>query len=53
MKLVQYTEEGREIILDVVGRGEVLGETALFQQQKHFASAIALEMVKVCFISLN
>lgn len=53
VKLVQYTEEGREIILDVVGRGEVLGETALFQQQKHFASAIALEMVKVCSISLN
>ncbi|MHB1126092.1 MAG: Crp/Fnr family transcriptional regulator [Bacillota bacterium] len=53
IKLVQYTEEGREIILGVVGRGEVLGETALFQQQKHFASAIALEMVKVCSISLN
>lgn len=25
----------------------------MFQQQKHFASAIALDMVKVCSISLN
>lgn len=53
IKLAQYTEEGREIILDIVGRGDVLGETALFNQQKHQASAIAQEKVKVCSISLG
>ncbi|WP_083757280.1 cyclic nucleotide-binding domain-containing protein [Carboxydothermus hydrogenoformans] len=29
-KLVQVTDEGRKIIFDVIGPGEVLGETALF-----------------------
>ena len=53
IKLVQYTEEGKEIILDIIGRGDVLGETALFKQQNYLTSAIAVEKVKVCSISLG
>lgn len=53
VKLVQYTEEGKEIILDVVGRGEVLGETALFNKQKNLCDAVALEKLSVCSFSLE
>lgn len=48
LKLVYYTEEGRENILDIVGIGEVLGETALFQEQEQPFSAIALEETRLC-----
>ncbi|MDN5347672.1 MAG: family transcriptional regulator, cyclic receptor protein [Clostridia bacterium] len=52
-KLVQVTDQGREIILDVIGPGEVLGETALFQQQdqEHLFSAVAMEETMVCCFS--
>lgn len=52
VKLVQCTEEGKEIILDVVGRGQVLGETALFKKQNNLCDAVALETVNVCSFSL-
>lgn len=48
IKLVQVTEGGREIILDVLGPGEVLGETVLFQEQDQLYSAVALEETKLC-----
>ncbi|GAV23253.1 Crp/Fnr family transcriptional regulator [Carboxydothermus pertinax] len=52
-KLVQVTDEGREIIFDVIGPGEVLGETALFQNldQEHIFSAVAMEDAMVCCFS--
>jgi CRP/FNR family transcriptional regulator len=51
LKLVQATIDGRAVILDIVGPGEVLGETALFQAQTHAFSAIALEDVGLCAFS--
>jgi CRP/FNR family transcriptional regulator len=48
LKLVQVSPSGREVILDVVGRGEVLGETALFREQEQMCSAVALEDASVC-----
>ncbi|WP_366921516.1 Crp/Fnr family transcriptional regulator [Metallumcola ferriviriculae] len=53
IKLAQCTEEGKEIILDIVGRGNVLGEMALFKKQKHLSDAVALEEVHVCAFSLS
>lgn len=47
-KLVQITEDGREVIVDVIGPGEVIGETALFQEQMYSFSAIALELSRIC-----
>jgi CRP/FNR family transcriptional regulator len=47
-KLVRITEEGREVIADVLGPGEVMGETALFQEQTYPFSAMALEPSRVC-----
>lgn len=50
-KLVRVTEEGREVILQVAGRGEVLGEAALFREGSHPASAVALEDSRVCVVT--
>ncbi|MCR3920985.1 MAG: Crp/Fnr family transcriptional regulator [Firmicutes bacterium] len=52
VKLVQFTEQGKELIIDVVGRGQVVGETALFKQQQNLCDAVALETVHVCSFSL-
>lgn len=48
LKLLQVTAEGREVILDVIGPGEVLGETALFLEQEQIFSAVALEETGLC-----
>ncbi len=48
VKLVQVTVDGREIILDIFGPGDLLGETALFRQQKAAYSAVTLEHSGVC-----
>ncbi len=51
LKLIQNTEEGREIIINIIGPGDVLGETALFQEHEMTFSAIAIEDVKLCAIN--
>ncbi|MBO8169866.1 MAG: Crp/Fnr family transcriptional regulator [Thermoanaerobacteraceae bacterium] len=51
LKLIQATEGGREIILDVIGPGEVLGETSLFHEQEQLFSAVALEETNLCCFS--
>jgi len=48
LKLVQTKEDGRELILSIIGPGEVLGETALFQKQELLYSAVALENINFC-----
>ncbi|MCG8402734.1 MAG: Crp/Fnr family transcriptional regulator [Firmicutes bacterium] len=50
-KLVRVNEDGKEVILQVACKGEVLGETALFRESAHPVTAIALEDARVC--SLN
>lgn len=51
LKLVQTAEDGHEIILDVCGPGEVLGELSLYQEQNSHSSAKAMEEVCVCCFS--
>jgi len=52
LKLVRVTEEGEEIILQIVASQEVIGENALFRKEAlHPASAVALEDTKVCCMS--
>lgn len=53
LKLVHNNEEGRENILEIVGAGEVLGETALFQEQDQPYSTIALEDTKLCCFNME
>jgi len=50
-KLVRGNEEGKEVILQMAGKGEVLGEAALFQVGDHPVTAVAMEDSRVC--SLN
>ncbi|MDT3698239.1 MAG: Crp/Fnr family transcriptional regulator [Thermincola sp.] len=47
-KLIQNTEDGREVIICIVGPGEVLGETALFQEQGLAFSAVAIDNARLC-----
>lgn len=48
LKLIQNTVDGRETIISIVGPGEVVGETALFQEDELIFSAVALENVRLC-----
>lgn len=50
-KLVRVNEEGKEVILQLAGKGEVLGEAALFREGNHPAAAIALEDARVCALN--
>ncbi|WP_093796294.1 Crp/Fnr family transcriptional regulator [Sporomusa acidovorans] len=48
-KLVSVTQQGEEMITQIVGPGEVIGEAALFKEDIVLAnSAIALEEAKIC-----
>lgn len=50
-KLLRMTQEGDETILQIMGQGELIGETALFRPNKaHVATAISIEDAKVCSI---
>lgn len=51
LKLLQNTEDGREVIIGIAGLGEVLGETALFQGCELNFSAVAIEDTKLCGFS--
>lgn len=53
LKLVQLTESGRENIIDIVGTGEILGETVLFQRGEYLFSAQAIETTKLCSFSVS
>lgn len=48
LKLIQNAGDGRETIISIVGPGEVLGETALFQEDELHFSAVAIEDARLC-----
>ncbi|MBE6035290.1 MAG: Crp/Fnr family transcriptional regulator [Clostridiales bacterium] len=51
-KLVRITEEGEEVIIQIVGAGETIGETALFREDTFSPiSATAIEDAIVCSIT--
>jgi CRP/FNR family transcriptional regulator len=51
-KLVKTTESGEEVIIQIVGSGEIIGETSLFREGVFVSvSAIAMEDAKACAIS--
>lgn len=51
IKLFRTTEDGREIILDILGPGEIFGELALAGEEYRSHSAEALEDGLVCIIA--
>ncbi|HML87562.1 MAG TPA: Crp/Fnr family transcriptional regulator [Methylomusa anaerophila] len=53
-KLLRITPDGDETILQFVGPGEIIGETALFRADKaQLATAISVGEAKVCSIDHN
>jgi CRP/FNR family transcriptional regulator len=51
LKLVQVMADGRAVTQDIVGPGEILGDTALFQEQSQPYSAIVQEDAGICAFS--
>ncbi len=50
-KIVRVTETGEEAIVQIIGPGELIAETGLFQKDTtHLATAVALEDSKACGI---
>ncbi|MFZ5646082.1 MAG: Crp/Fnr family transcriptional regulator [Bacillota bacterium] len=49
-KLVRVTEDGKEVILQVAGKGEILGDASLFREGFQPATAVALEDARVCAV---
>lgn len=53
-KLVRITENGEEVIIQIVGQGEIIGEANLFRENIILPiSAVALEKAKVCSIDIQ
>ena len=46
-KVVHLSEEGREIILDILGQGDFFGEMALLDQEPRSANVIAVEPIEL------
>ncbi|MCD6289649.1 MAG: Crp/Fnr family transcriptional regulator [Anaerolineae bacterium] len=51
VKILRHSEEGRDIVLDVIGPGHMFGEMAVFDGMPYSASAQAMEDVAVVAIS--
>lgn len=50
IKLNRYSADGREYVLDIIGRNDIYGEQWLFSGKQHEVNAIALEDVSYCEI---
>lgn len=50
-KSVWTNQDGKEIILQLSGRGEFLGENSVCEQTRYLTSAIATENARVCVLS--
>jgi CRP-like cAMP-binding protein len=50
-KSVWTNKEGKEIILQISGKGEFLGVNSLCEQRCHLTTAIAMEDARVCVLS--
>ncbi len=53
VKLVQYTNEGDEVLKAILSRGEVFGEMALLGEEKRNEVALAADTVSLCPISIE
>lgn len=53
IKLNHHDADGKEILLRVHKRGEVIGYRALFAEEAYHATAVAHENTEVCFIPVD
>lgn len=49
-KLVRMASSGKDSILKLITKGDILGQTAVLTQEKSTLSAIAVEDMQICFI---
>src|SRR5690606_41473457 len=49
-KLVKLKPEGKESIVRLVKRGELLGQRSVISDETSYLSAVAIEDMQVCFI---
>ncbi|MFQ6674273.1 MAG: Crp/Fnr family transcriptional regulator, partial [Fidelibacterota bacterium] len=47
VKITHLSEDGREVIFAILGKGEFFGEMALFEEEPRSANAVALEETDV------
>ena len=52
-KLVKMNSNGKDTILKLISKGEILGQTAILTQENSRLSAVAVEDMRVCFIPKN
>src|SRR6516162_580913 len=53
VKLYRLHEDGREVILDILGPGEIFGELSLIDQGERSEAAETLDDTLVCSMSMN
>jgi len=53
IKLTQQGNDGKETLVRVVTKGDVLGHRSLFSENAYHATATAMEDTRVCFIDKN
>lgn len=53
VKLYKYSEDGKEIVLDIRKSGDVIGEINLFANQEQLCNAMTLEETLICECNKN
>ncbi len=51
VKLNTYDEDGKELIVNILTRGDTIGEDLFFDARKHPHNAIAMTACKICIVS--
>lgn len=52
-KLVKMNSNGKDTIIKLITKGELLGQTSILTEEKSTLSAIAVDDMRVCFIPKN
>lgn len=50
IKVVRYSKEGKEVIIDILGTGDFCGTESLFHESKSRDYMIAMEATHICFL---
>lgn len=52
-KLVKMNSNGKDTIIQLITKGELLGQTSILTEEKSTLSAVAVDDMRVCFIPKN
>ncbi len=51
VKITRYSEDGREVILSILGEGDFFGEMSILDGESRSANVVALENSEICILS--